>query len=133
MRTVHVPAFSGHSLVTEMREAGASFRLEDGVAKVRWNTCVATPALVDELARLRADIIAILEAEREEATPVPLGEARALVETMRAAGFTIALEHGRVRLRGTGTPLDDTAQRLKANRDAIVRVLAHEQGSGGGA
>lgn len=124
---VHVPAFSAAALVDEMREQGATLRLEGGVPKVRWGALAPTPALIEELARLRADIIALLEQEKRDVTPVPLGEARALVDAVRTAGATIALVDGKVRVTRPDLLLAATIERLKQNRDAVVRLLEREQ------
>jgi hypothetical protein len=58
---------------------------------------------------------------------VGLLEARQLIDAVRGAGFTITLgAGGKVEVRGAGTLLGGTVERLKANRDAIVRVLESE-------
>lgn len=72
-----------------------------------------------------------IEAERRKpAAPdeaIALGEARQLVETVRVLGFIVVLVDGRVQVRGAGELSAGTVERLKALREAVVRVLRSEQ------
>jgi hypothetical protein len=75
-----------------------------------------------------------IEQERRRAAEpdqaIALGEARALVDAVRAAGAPIELvDDGKVRVTGVDRLPPGTVDRLKANRDAIVRLLAAERGA----
>lgn len=70
------------------------------------------------------------EIERKRREPdeaLALGEARQLVETVRVLGFTVALVDERIQVRGSGELSPGTVERLKALREAVVRVLEAER------
>lgn len=70
----------------------------------------------------------IEQRRREPDGALPLGEARRLVDAVRAAGAEIRLgDEGTVRVKGADRLLDSTIARLREMKAEIVRVLEVER------
>jgi hypothetical protein len=98
----------------------------------------STPATEQEMETRRNSLIAQFEglsqrieaARRAPAVPdgsIALGEARVLLDAARGAGAIVTLEEdGQLRVRGQVASA--TLDRLRAHREAIVRILRSEAG-----
>lgn len=127
MKTIHLPPFSTAAFIDELRAAGATLSLQPEGPRVRWNDCPITVAVLEELKSRRGEVVEILEREKRDATPVALGEARALVDRLRLAGHSIALNEDGQTVRVIPRPDEQTVARLKEHKAAIVRLLSSEQ------
>lgn len=152
MKPLPTEFFSTADMLDQMRERGCVFSVRDGAPKVKFSTaCPASPGLLEELARRRAEIIEVLQrepqaggsefgdrlaqrlqaAEQERREMAALGEARRLLRWLDSNGHRITLT-GSDSIQVSPRPSDpETVESLKAHKSELLILLAREQETAG--
>jgi hypothetical protein len=124
MKTIHLPPFSTAAFLDELRAAGVKVRLEAGQPRAKFtDECPLTIGILEAMKERRAELIAIMEAERAEVDPVATAAASALLDGLRARGFAVKLAGEQVQVRGGGALDEETVARLKGYKGTIIRLL----------